>query len=347
VGVNENHLRPLRDRVQARSTLELPSGPPGYRWRTLRDDDAPRLTAVAESMSTRDHPNWSESLEEIDDQLSRSWFSPATDGVLCESPVGAPVAYGTVTMPPDPESLVRVFLGGGVAPAHRARGLGRELIVWQHERARQLLASSSSRLPAWVMTHAADLAPEHGALLRRHGFEAARYFTTLECAVAGNLSEPAPRAPQGVTIVPFTSELSGNVRQAKNSVFADHWGSQPAGIEQWESMVKLSSFRPELSRLALDGDEVVGFVTTEINEEDWARQGYSSGYIALVGTVRSWRRRGLASALLREVLAAYRERGLDRAVLDVDTESPTGALGVYTALGFAPTLRDVAYRVAY
>jgi len=47
------------------------------------------------------------------------------------------------------------------------------------------------------------------------------------------------------------------------------------------------------------------------------------------------------------VLEAYREAGLDRAVLDVDTESPTGALGLYTALGFSPTTRDAAYRVTY
>ncbi len=150
-----------------------------------------------------------------------------------------------------------------------------------------------------------------------------------------------------MTITPFTAELSERVRRAKNSAFVDHWGSQPAGVEQWESMVGLSSFRPDLSRIALVDDEVVGFVTTEVNEDDWERQGFSSGYIGLVGTVRPWRRRGLASALLRAVLEAYSLEGLERAVLDVDTESPTGALGVYTALGFTPTTRDVAYRIAY
>ena len=345
--VMENDSRPLHDRVQARPALELPSGPPGFRWRMLRDTDAPLLTVLAERMSVRDHPSWSESLEEVEDELGRSWFRPATDGVLCEGPDGAPVAYGTVTMPPDPESLVRVFLGGGVDPVHRSRGIGRELLAWQHERARQLLASSPSTLPAWVMSHAADLAPEHGALLRRQGFEAARYFTTLECEVARHATQAAPPAPGGVTFTQFTAELSERVRRAKNSAFVDHWGSQPAGVEQWESMVGLSSFRPDLSRIALVDDEVVGFVTTEVNEDDWERQGFSSGYIGLVGTVRPWRRRGLASALLRAVLEAYSLEGLERAVLDVDTESPTGALGVYTALGFTPTTRDVAYRIAY
>ena len=109
----------------------------------------------------------------------------------------------------------------------------------------------------------------------------------------------------------------------------------------------LSSFRADLCRVALVGDEVVGFVITEINEDDWERGGSRSGYIGLVGTVRDWRGRGLASALLTEVMQAYRDAGLESAVLDVDTENPTGALGVYTRLGFEPTARDVSYRVAY
>ena len=86
---------------------------------------------------------------------------------------------------------------------------------------------------------------------------------------------------------------------------------------------------------------------TEINEDDWERQGARSAYIGLVGTVREWRGRGLASALLADVLQAYRAADLELAVLDVDTVNPTGALGVYTRLGFVPTARDVAYRFVY
>ena len=344
--VTENDRIPLRERVQAPSSLTLPADSALYRWRTLRRDDAALLTSLAERMSVRDHPAWSESLEEMQDALERSWVDPSADGLLCTDAGGAAVAYGLVTMPPDPESLVRVFLAGGVDPTHRGRGIGRTLLAWQHDRARQMLASSDLALPAWVMSHAAEIAPEHGALLAREGFEAARYFTTLECEVASAL--PAGPAPEGgVRIESFRAEYGEAVRVAKNQAFADHWGSQPMGSEQWQSMIELPTFRAPLSRVALVDDEVVGFVTSEVNEDDWARQGFSSGYIGLVGTVRPWRRRGLASALLGAVLEAYSLAGLERAVLDVDTESPTRALGVYTALGFTPTTRDVAYRIVY
>jgi len=258
---------------------------------------------------------------------------------------GRAVAWGLVTAPPDPQTVMRVFLSGGVDPTHRGRGIGRALLAWQRDRAREVLSESPLTLTAWVMSYAPDRSPEHGALLLRSGFEPARYFTTLECM----LTEPsrAVAAPAGVSVEPYRAELSERLRAAKNAAFADHWGSQPTSQESWDSMHSLPSFRPELSRIARVGDDVVGFVITEINEDDWARQGSRGAYIGLVGTVREWRGRGLASALLAEVLEAYRAEGLELAVLDVDTENPTGALGVYTRLGFTPTARDVAYRVVY
>ena len=341
--MNEATL-PLRERVRA-DTVELPSAPAGVQWRPLQVDDAAVITELAERISARDHPTWSESLDEMRDELSHSWVDPSRDGVLAVDADGTAVAWGLVVAPPDPESLVRIILFGGVAAEHRGSGVGRHLLAWQHARAREMLAASELSMPAWVLSYAADRAPEHGRLLQRMGFEPARYFTTLEADLE-RATTSAPM-PEGVTVVPFDSSLSEAVREAKNAAFADHWGSQPASREGWESMQELDSFRPELCRVALDGDAVVGFVITEINEDDWERQGSRSAYIGLVGTVREWRGRGLASALLGDVLQAYRDAGLECAVLDVDADNPTGALGVYSKLGFEPTARDVSYRVVY
>lgn len=340
-----DELRPLHDRVTAPATIDLPEGPEGIRWRPLSADDAATVTDLAERISVRDHPTWSESLDEIREELGHSWVDPGRDGMLAIDADGTAVAWGLTVAPPNPESLVRVILFGGVDAAHRGRGIGRRLMAWQHDRAREMLAASDLALPAWVLSYAADRAPEHGRLLQRLGFEPARYFTTLEA----DLAEPTPAVPvpEGVQVVPFDERLSEAVRAAKNAAFADHWGSQPASREGWESMQSLASFRRDLSRVALADGEVVGFVVTEVNEDDWERQGSRSGYIGLVGTVRAWRGRGLASALLGEVLSAYRGALLERAVLDVDADNPTGALGVYTRLGFAPTARDVSYRVVY
>ena len=190
----------LRDRVRAPDDAALPDGPEGIHWRSLTADDAATLTDLAERISARDHPTWSESLDELEEELGHSWVDPVRDGVLALDADGRAVAWGLVSSPPDPETVMRVFLSGGVDPAHRGHGIGRRLLAWQHARAQQMLSQSSSTLPAWVMSYAADVAPEHGRLLHRVGFEPARYFTTLECALA----QPAHAVglPDGVRVEP-------------------------------------------------------------------------------------------------------------------------------------------------
>ena len=46
--------------------------------------------------------------------------------------------------------------------------------------------------------------------------------------------------------------------------------------------------------------------------------------------------------MITALLRSARDAGLDKAVLDVDTESPTGANSLYGRLGFTPTERSVA-----
>jgi ribosomal protein S18 acetylase RimI-like enzyme len=50
---------------------------------------------------------------------------------------------------------------------------------------------------------------------------------------------------------------------------------------------------------------------------------------------------------LRAVLEACAERGWDRVVLDVDAENPTGALGLYTGMGFVSTQAETGLVRAY
>ena len=336
---------PLRLRVADPGEVRLPEPEPGIRWRRGTRDDAPAITRLFEAMSRRDHPDWSESLEEVLEQFGHSWIDLEHDSALAVDDDGAPVAWGLVVETPEPESIVRVILSGGVHPEHRGRGLGRRLLEWQRARAEQRLSRSDSILPAWVLAYAPERTPEHGRLLEHAGFRAARYFTSLNAVLArAELDRPLP---DGVRVEPFTPQRDEQLRLAKNAAFADHWGSQPATVEGWASMLALPSVRRDLSRIAVVGDEVVGFVLVEINEDDWERQGYTGAYIGLVGTRREWRGRGLASALLADSMRAMRDAGLERAVLDVDTENPTGALGVYERLGFVATTRDAAYRIEF
>src|SRR5262249_42248372 len=65
-------------------------------------------------------------------------------------------------------------------------------------------------------------------------------------------------------------------------------------------------------------------------------------YIGLVGTRRSWRGRGLASALVAHALAAMKGAGYGRALLTADTANPVH--GLYERLGFVTERRHVTYQ---
>ena len=86
----------------------------------------------------------------------------------------------------------------------------------------------------------------------------------------------------------------------------------------------------------------MGLVRTDVNEGDWAAQGYPHAYVGLVGVVREWRGRRIAQTLLARVLEASRALGYERVNLDVDSDNPSGALGLYTSMGFRQATRSVA-----
>jgi ribosomal protein S18 acetylase RimI-like enzyme len=322
---------PLSERVDAPAELQ-PAPVSGVAWRPATLDDVDAIVDLAAAMASVDHPDWAEPREEIDELLTLSFVDIEHDTLIGESE-GRVVAFGQALAPFEPETIVRSQLLGGVHPEFRGRGIGRSLLAWLEGRARQQLAASGLSLPGWVMAYSQDRNQGAARLFDRAGFDTARYFAELQ----RSLDVPIPdlELPKPLQLVHASFDLSEATRAAKNSAFRDHWGSQPTPKEAWDNFMKASTRRLDLSFLALDGDEVVGLVIVDVNEDDWVLQGYESSYISLVAVVSRWRRRGVAPALLAATLRASRDVEFERTALDVDSENPTGALGLYTGMGFS------------
>jgi ribosomal protein S18 acetylase RimI-like enzyme len=64
-----------------------------------------------------------------------------------------------------------------------------------------------------------------------------------------------------------------------------------------------------------------------------------------LGTLRSHRKRGIASALVLTACRAFREQGFTHAALGVDSESPTGANRLYQTLGFTELNKSVQHQL--
>jgi mycothiol synthase len=332
---------PLRERVSQPHALPVPVTP-GLDWRAPQPNDLDRIFECETAIGATDHPHYVSAREEFDSEFEHSYLDRTADAVAAFDPSGVCVAYGLVIVPPVQETLVRAILAGGVHPAHRGQGLGRVLLAWQEGRGLQRFAASDALLPGWFMTYAEERATAAGALFTHAGFATARFFLQLTRDLSTDISVQPKIA--GLRVVPFTTELSARVLVAKNDAFRDHWGSQPKDQEAWDSWVALPTMRGDLSRVAVaDDGTVAGFALASSNEDDWVAAGYTSSYVDLVGVTRDYRGRGIAAALLAGVTSASRAVGLERVVLDVDSVSPTGAVGLYQRLGFVEQSRSVNY----
>lgn len=240
------------------------------------------------------------------------------------------------------DGLAKAFVDGAVHPEHRGRGLGTAIMGWGQQRALALAAQRHPghevQLDTWNMTAQSSYA----ALAAEWGYSPVRYFSEMRVDLDG---WSAPEGDARVERILATTHriddrLSAPAHRAHLDAFRDHWNFTPGTIEKWEHFTSGSTFRPEYSRLALDAsdpeDPVDAYVLCQQNTEDEL-------YVALVGTRRRARGRGLASTLLADVVRQARETGLAAVTLGVDAASPTGAGGVYERVGFRPVRSSVEY----
>lgn len=317
----------------------MPASIADVTWRPARKTDAPAILDCESHIGAVDHPRYRLTIEDIAEHFDHSWVDPEQDSLIAHDETGAVVAWGFAMVVPEQETLIRCLQFGGVRPSHRRRGLGDQLLSWQQARGLQLLATSHATVPGVMVAWADELNPSFVRLAQRHGYVVARHFLQL----TRRFDTPVePVLLAGYEIVPYDATRSETVRLARNDSFRDHWGSQPSPQEMWESAMGRSNKRHDLSFLALtpDGD-VAGFVLSEVNVGDFNTTGFSHAYISLVGTRRAHRGHGIAKALLTRTLEACLADGLEGAVLDVDSESPTGATALYEQVGFAASDRSV------
>ena len=77
--------------------------------------------------------------------------------------------------------------------------------------------------------------------------------------------------------------------------------------------------------------EPVGALIGTVSE---SLRGPDGSYVSYLGVLEAARGRGVAKGLLNTIIADAAVRGRDRVGLEVDADSPTGAAGLYTSMGW-------------
>lgn len=305
--------------------------PEGYATRSARDQDAEAIVALMCAFDTSfDVPdrgldgaairaNWASIDLERD-----TWVVEAADGAI--------VAYGEI----NDIGSGTLISDGYVHPHHRGRGIGTALVRLMEFRARELIAKAP--IGAQVTLSNGVLQADTGALalLEREGYALERTFYEMRITLTEAPNVPA--LPDGLRLRAFVPEQDERaVFETVESAFADHWNHPPRQFDEWIARRRHEGIEPALWLVVEAPDGSIPAVSLGV-----MRDGL--GFINIVATLREWRGKGLAGALLRASFRAYWDRGTRVVALGVDAHSPTGATRVYEAAGMVPVLTSVVFQ---
>jgi mycothiol synthase len=316
--------------------------PVTYDLRAATAADLPAIHALVRRFEIADGIQLVTPLEELEEWLEDPHLSLADDTRVACDAAGAIAAYGRLWHRPSDSLESRVFLLGAVDPDHRRRGLGHAIFRWQLARGREILLAQPDHLPRFLRTQAYDFERGAIALYEAHGMRPVRTYEELLRPLA---DEVHVEAPPGIAIAPWDPARSEELRLLHNEAFADQWGTTPLDPAAWRHRLEAAGNRHDLSFIALDGDRVVGICMNGHFPGDQAVTGRLDGWIRNLGTARSHRRRGIASALLLASCAAFRAAGFTHATLGVDSDSQTGAHRLYRRLGFTLLNRSFQHQL--
>jgi mycothiol synthase len=308
-------------------------------WRAMRPGDVAGWASLLAAAREADH-SWEYFTEQ---DLLEDFSDPFRDfehGSIAALDGDKMAGYGALSPRTEAEPAHDMRYEGAVHPRYRGRGIGTKLLDWAETAAVRLhqerFPGRPLSLSAMCPTSNADLV----SLYERRGYRPVRWFNGM----IRDLSMPLQDRlrPPGVEIVSWSRDLSADARLIRNEAFRDHWGSTETTPEGWKHFMATAAFRPEFSFLAYVDGEPAGCVISHEYEGDPTATGRDL-YISLVGTRSAHRKRGIATALLTRALGDARRAGFITGSLEVDAGSPTGALGLYAALGFTVEHTSVTF----
>jgi mycothiol synthase len=311
-------------------------------WHDERDYDA--MVEVFHRARTIDGTGWELSVEGLASDL-RALGIRAQDSILLatvdERTVGWIRAWDYGRSPDEGRLLMH---SGQIDPAWRRRGLGRALLagaqveLLRMRAARDDPSGTTAGMHAWLFARNASAIE----LLEADGYRRLRYVIEMTRSLD---DLPPADLPAGLTTRAVRPDDRWAIAHAMDAAMHDHRGWPAWTDDQLMAMLD-HPIRGQLDvwQVAWDGDRVVGGVLGYIdqpeNEQFRRRRGYTEG----IFTIREWRGRGVASALIGRNLRLLRERGMEEAALSVDTENPSGALGLYERHGFREHDRLIIFR---
>lgn len=326
-------------------------------WRVEQPDPADRFVIARLTQLLRAH-----------ERAGRGWAGASVDDVLVEvSETGLRMRENVVLRDPDGEirawgsvhdraegRMLFVHVVERDLPDDVADACSQLLFSWADEQARAVGGARGLEVQQIDTGAFAEDQRQHG-WLEAAGFAKVRTWFQQNRPVAaheaGLVPDPARWERDGVTIrlvrrtaegLPDAVDLHA-VHQVLEAAFRDHFNSWEETFNEFVHRLREDPghrwdhwWLAELQSPGLAGIGPVpvgALVGTHVESND----GPDGSYVSYIGVLDDARGRGVAKALLNTIIADAASRGRDRVTLEVDADSPTGAHGLYEALGWRTT----------
>ncbi len=324
-----------------------PELPRGLTARTPLADDVPALVALVDlrrALAPEHGP--------VDPDLVRgevvgigSWTRrQVVVESTAESTAGSLVAWASV----HDRAAGRCDLRVVVDPAFpRADALAAALFGWTSDVAGHIAAERDlSRTRLELLLDAGD--EQLRGWAEAAGHRCARTWLNMSRPVSADETVPDVRPGVSVrqvrthdlgdgTTMPYAADLQTVHRMLEES-FEDHFNSYRESFPEFVQRLREDpGHRWDhwwLAFVEADGALLPGgaLVSTRLAPDE---SGTPGSYVDYIGVHRRSRGRGVAKALLTTVIADAAGRGRNRVGLEVDGDSPTGANGLYTSMGWS------------
>jgi mycothiol synthase len=302
--------------------------------------DYAAMAAVIQAANRIDEDPWLPTPTNLREDLEGSLALDLARDVLVAEIDGSMVAVATA------ERRLRGGNGtyevfGYLVPEQRRRGIGRAMLRANLQRVVEHGIETGDDFPLSVHGHASEQQVGHRALLEAAGFTVDRWFFFMRRTTLDDI--PDAPLPDGLDVRPVRPADHRAIFDAEFEAFRDHWQPHDYDEAEFATLFRREDLDTDLWVVAWDGMEIAGVVQTWIWAEQNRQLGLRRGWLEEISVRRPWRRRGVARAITAEALRRLRGAGMTEAMLGVDSENPTGALGLYEGLGFEVAQRFSAY----
>jgi len=305
--------------------------PDGFTTRPATIEDIPLVVAMLNETANSDQPTY------FEDDTRTEWSTPdfnVSDSVrLVFSATGKIVGYIEVWDIDNPP--IRPTIWGRVHPDFTRRGIGTYLMTWAENRVQQAI----DRCPEGVR-----VAYQCGCDVNHMGTQSlfeqmslTYYRDSWDMEIMLTEEPPPIIPPAGFNIRDYRHpDEFREVVLANEEAFKDHFGyvkkSPEQHLEQWEHLITTDPYF----------DPTVWFVAEHIESGDIAGVSISrprawnnpnKAYLGSLSVRRPYRRKGLASALLKHTFRQFWLRGTNTITLSVDASNVTGATELYKKAG--------------